>query len=45
MVKRFEVYLVNLDELPSKDPKNTRPAVVVSCVKPAQAVSMKEVCR
>lgn len=30
MVKRFEVYLVNLDDVPSKDPKNTRPAVVVS---------------
>lgn len=30
MVKRFEVYLVNLDDVPSKDPKNTRPAVVIS---------------
>lgn len=30
MVKRFEVYLVNLDDTPSKDAKNTRPAVVVS---------------
>ena len=30
MVKRFEVYLVNLDDEPSKDPKNTRPAVIVS---------------
>lgn len=30
MVKRFEVYLVNLDEEVSDDPKNTRPAVVVS---------------
>lgn len=30
MVKRFEVYLVNLDEQASKDAKNTRPCVVVS---------------
>ena len=30
MVKRFEVYLVNLDDEPSDDPKNTRPAVVIS---------------
>ena len=30
MVKRFDVYLVNLDEQPSKDAKNTRPAVVIS---------------
>ena len=30
MVKRFEVYLVNLDDAPSKDAKNTRPAVVIS---------------
>jgi mRNA interferase MazF len=30
MVKRFEVYLVNLDDEPSKDAKNTRPAVIVS---------------
>lgn len=30
MVKRFEVYLVNLDPQPSKDAKNTRPAVIVS---------------
>ena len=30
MVKRFDVYLVNLDERPSKDAKNTRPAVVIS---------------
>lgn len=30
MVKRFDVYLINLDERPSDDPKNTRPAVVVS---------------
>ncbi|MGB7208940.1 MAG: type II toxin-antitoxin system PemK/MazF family toxin [Pyrinomonadaceae bacterium] len=30
MVKRFEVYLVNLDLLPSKDAKNTRPIVIIS---------------
>ncbi len=30
MVSRFDVYLINLDDRPSKDPKNTRPAVVVS---------------
>ena len=30
MVSRFDVYLINLDESTSKDPKNTRPAVVVS---------------
>jgi len=30
MVNRFEVFLINLDEKPSKDAKNTRPAVVVS---------------
>lgn len=30
MVNRFDVFLVNLDEIPSADPKNTRPAVVVS---------------
>jgi mRNA interferase MazF len=30
MVSRFDVYLINLDERLSKDPKNTRPAVVVS---------------
>jgi mRNA interferase MazF len=30
MVKRFEVYLVNLDQEPSDDPRNTRPCVVVS---------------
>lgn len=30
MVSRFEVYLVNLDDEISKDPKNTRPAVVIS---------------
>lgn len=30
MVKQFDVYLVNLDETLSDDPKNTRPGVVVS---------------
>lgn len=30
MVKRFDVYLVNLDDEPSKDAKNTRPAVIIS---------------
>jgi mRNA interferase MazF len=30
MVKRFEVYLVNLDAEASDDPRNTRPCVVVS---------------
>lgn len=30
MVNRFDVYLVNLDAEPSKDAKNTRPAVVIS---------------
>ena len=30
MVRRFDVYLINLDDQPSKDPKNTRPAVVIS---------------
>lgn len=30
MVRRFEVYLVNLDAAPSKDAKNTRPCVVIS---------------
>jgi mRNA interferase MazF len=30
MVNRFEVYLVNLDPRPGDDPKNTRPAAVVS---------------
>lgn len=30
MVSRFEVYLVNLDALVSKDAKNTRPCVVIS---------------
>ena len=30
MVKRFDVYLVNLDPHPSRDAKNTRPCVVIS---------------
>lgn len=30
MVNRFDVYLINLDERLSDDPKNTRPAVVIS---------------
>ncbi|HVF46868.1 MAG TPA: type II toxin-antitoxin system PemK/MazF family toxin [Pyrinomonadaceae bacterium] len=30
MVKRFDVYLVNLDEVSSKDAKNTRPCVILS---------------
>ena len=30
MVKRFEVYLVNLDPEPSDDARNTRPCCVVS---------------
>lgn len=30
MVKRFEIYLINLDERVTNDPKNTRPGVVVS---------------
>lgn len=30
MVKRFEVYLVNLDPSPSDDARNTRPCVIVS---------------
>lgn len=30
MVERFDVFLINLDTVPSDDPKNTRPAVVVS---------------
>ncbi len=30
MVDRFDVYLVNLDDEPSKNAKNTRPCVVVS---------------
>jgi len=30
MVTRFEVYLINLDDEISDDPKNTRPGVVIS---------------
>ena len=30
MVKRFEIYLFNLDDVPSDEAKNTRPCVVVS---------------
>ena len=30
MIKRFDVYLVNLDTEPSVDARNTRPCVVVS---------------
>src|SRR5262249_15125057 len=30
MVSRFEVYLVNLDRDVSRDPKNTRPSVIIS---------------
>ena len=30
MVSRFEVHLVNLDHEISRDPKNTRPCVVIS---------------
>lgn len=30
MVNRFDIYLVNLDAVPSTDAKNTRPCVVVS---------------
>ena len=30
MVSRFEVYLINLDTEVSNDPKNTRPAAVIS---------------
>ena len=30
LVSRFEVYLVNLDAEVSRDPKNTRPCVVIS---------------
>ncbi len=30
MVSRFDVFLINLDDQPSNDPKNTRPAVVIS---------------
>lgn len=30
MVNRFDVFLINLDEEVTDDPKNTRPAVIVS---------------
>lgn len=30
MVKRFDIYLVNLDDEVSKDAKNSRPCVVIS---------------
>lgn len=30
MVKRFEIYLLNLDPVVSGDPRNSRPCVVVS---------------
>ncbi|MEP7212570.1 MAG: type II toxin-antitoxin system PemK/MazF family toxin [Acidobacteriota bacterium] len=30
MVNRFDVFLVNLDPLPSKDARNTRPGVIIS---------------
>lgn len=30
MVNRFDVYLINLDDKPSDDAKNTRPGVVIS---------------
>lgn len=30
MVERFDVFLINLDAVPSEDAKNTRPAVVIS---------------
>jgi len=30
VVKRFDVYLINLDSSPSDDAKNTRPGVVLS---------------
>ena len=30
MVSRYDVFLINLDEVPSTDPKNTRPAVIIS---------------
>ena len=30
MVKRFEIYLFSLDDVPSDEAKNTRPCVVVS---------------
>ncbi|MGD9629113.1 MAG: type II toxin-antitoxin system PemK/MazF family toxin [Pyrinomonadaceae bacterium] len=30
MVSQFDVFLINLDETPSDDPKNSRPAVIIS---------------
>ena len=30
MVNRFDIYLVNLDSEASKEPKNTRPCVIIS---------------
>jgi len=30
MVNRFEVYLINLDDRITDDPKNSRPAIVIS---------------
>ncbi|MEZ5306179.1 MAG: type II toxin-antitoxin system PemK/MazF family toxin [Pyrinomonadaceae bacterium] len=30
MVKRFDIYLYNLDDVPAEEAKNTRPSVVVS---------------
>jgi mRNA interferase MazF len=30
LVNRFDVFLVNMDERPGRDAKNTRPAVIVS---------------
>ena len=30
MVNRFDVFLVNLDPVPSKDARNTRPGVIIS---------------
>jgi mRNA interferase MazF len=30
MVKRFDVFLVNLDPVPSPDARNTRPGVIIS---------------
>ncbi|CAN5463881.1 type II toxin-antitoxin system PemK/MazF family toxin [soil metagenome] len=30
MVERFDVYLVNLDDEVSKNPRNTRPCVIIS---------------
>lgn len=30
MVERFDVYLINLDQVPGTDAKNTRPGVILS---------------